>query len=684
VKLRHQLFIVSLLLLGLPWAGCQYLQAVEGVMREMQGNVLTNISQSVADQLSSQTELWREPFINSDEHSLTLYATMANTAMIVDGYEDDWRFSEINPLILNQQNEKPVIDLKAQSKNQQFYFFIKIEDKDIQYFNPASNDLFSADHISLSFFDEQNQKKTYHLYAGAPGNVVARFRDQAGRLREQNFIKGVWRETNNGYRLEVEIDQSLVAHGFTMDVIHADENKLSVTTVGEQYKNQRFNRIQLVTQSSNMREVLKRIQLKSFSARILNKDRWVVAHFQDQTQESNQSDTPWILEWLYRLLLSSQELEVRNYFSVINQWPEPEIKGKNQSDNQLQWYRSSNIGLQTIASVTMPIGKNKRVGYLVIEKTNDQMVTLTNSAFNQLLIYSLGLFFIVGLGLLAYAGWLSWRVRRLNRITDLTINQQGVIDIENIAWPDLNSSDELGDLARSYHGLLLRLKENQDYLRTLSNKLSHELRTPIAIVRSSLDNLSQTQNAEEQKQYRHRAQMGIERLSNILNAMSAANRIEQSLEETEFETIDLQSLLSSLIQSYEDAYEDQQFQFISNGDVFHAQIVEDLFLQMIDKIVDNARDFSEKDQPVIVSLEQSNQAIKITISNTGPLLPDTMTDRIFESMISFRETQADTNIHLGMGLYIVRIIVELHRGTLKAENREDGTGVVFTLIIPSH
>src|SRR5690606_5472915 len=93
--------------------------------------------------------------------------------------------------------------------------------------------------------------------------------------------------------------------------------------------------------------------------------------------------------------------------------------------------------------------------------------------------------------------------------------------------PSGRSSDEIGDLARSFAALLQRLREYNEYLESLASKLSHELRTPLAIVRSSLDNLEQINDSGEQRVYIERASEGASRLSKLLNAMSAAARLEQ-------------------------------------------------------------------------------------------------------------------------------------------------------------
>ena len=84
-------------------------------------------------------------------------------------------------------------------------------------------------------------------------------------------------------------------------------------------------------------------------------------------------------------------------------------------------------------------------------------------------------------------------------------------------------------MARSFSMLLGRLNEYTGYLRTLAGKLAHEIRTPLTIVRSSLDNLESEPVSEAARTYMKRARQGSERLTAILVAMGAATRVEEAI-----------------------------------------------------------------------------------------------------------------------------------------------------------
>jgi signal transduction histidine kinase len=98
--------------------------------------------------------------------------------------------------------------------------------------------------------------------------------------------------------------------------------------------------------------------------------------------------------------------------------------------------------------------------------------------------------------------------------------------------------------------------------------------------------------------------------------------------------------------------------------------------------VENAVDFSRGGAPVRVALEVNAGMALLSVANRGPLLPDKMRTRLFESMISVRESSAAGTPHLGLGLYVARLIAQFHGGTIGASNLPGGDGVVLGVRMP--
>lgn len=149
--------------------------------------------------------------------------------------------------------------------------------------------------------------------------------------------------------------------------------------------------------------------------------------------------------------------------------------------------RSYRYGVYNLGRVAVPVVRQGRIlGSVVVEQTSAGILAQTNSAFQRLFFYTLLATLVAGVGLVAYASWISLRIRKLSHAADSAMREDGKLENK---FSVSSAQDEIGDLNRSYAKLLTRLQEYTDYLRTLANKLSHELRTPLAVVRSSLDNL---------------------------------------------------------------------------------------------------------------------------------------------------------------------------------------------------
>ena len=118
--------------------------------------------------------------------------------------------------------------------------------------------------------------------------------------------------------------------------------------------------------------------------------------------------------------------------------------------------------------------------------------------------------------------------------------------------PGSNARDEIGDLSRSFSAVLERLAEHHAYLESMAGRLSHELRTPLAVVRSSLENLKLS--SEDAPRYIERAEQGLARLGRIIERMTEASRLEQSLESVERSRYDLAAVVRGCVEGYRAAY----------------------------------------------------------------------------------------------------------------------------------
>ena len=319
------------------------------------------------------------------------------------------------------------------------------------------------------------------------------------------------------------------------------------------------------------------------------------------------------------------------------------------------------------------------VGAVIVEETTQAIVSLSNRALEQLVAVTLIAFGAGAAALFFFASSLSSRLRKLRDEADNAIDSQG--RVRGLVAGE-HARDEIGDLSRGFSTVLERLARYNAYLENLAGRLTHELRTPIAVVRSSLDNMKLAEPARESAVYLERAEDGLNRLETILTRMSEATRLEQMVRGGERELFDAGKVLAGCVAGYTAAYPARKFALTRTDEPMELSGAPDLFAQMLDKLAANAVDFATGDDPIEVTLERHGNAAVLLFSNTGPLLPAEMKERLFESMVSVRRERATREPHLGLGLYIVRQVAEFHGGTAAAFDRADGSGVVFELRFP--
>ena len=349
-------------------------------------------------------------------------------------------------------------------------------------------------------------------------------------------------------------------------------------------------------------------------------------------------------------------------------------------------------GKAVVVSAAHPIWVGDQVkGAVVVEETTNAVLAERNRAFERLFSIVLAALLIGSLALTLYASRLSARIRRLRDEAEAAIDAHGRV---RGVLAGSNAGDEIGDLSRSFSSVLSRLAQYASYREHLASRLSHELRTPIAVVRSSLDNLKLAALPDDARVYMERAQQGLNRLTHILTRMTEATRLEQSVDEDERERFDLAKVVAGCVDGYRVAYPQHVLQLeLPTGEVV-INGAPDLIAQMLDKLVANAVEFSAPGTPIVVRLERGDTELRLSVENEGPPLPDAMHGGLFDSMVSVRgeqhgdhrsdqrSDQRNDVPHLGLGLYIVRLIAEAHRGGASARNRDDARGVVVTVTLP--
>ncbi len=672
MRLRKQVLIVSLVTLALPWVGCQTVREMDSALRKGQADALAATAAAVTARVSSDPTLMRE--IPQLDDSPSFYAHKLPTAPFIDGYDDDWVSHGYALQALNPQNSQHVVMAAWQNR---LIIFARIETTPLNYFNPTQVNLAHSDHLRL-----HTQRGDYAIFASGPGQVQAVRLDQHGSVNDktrEHQIKGMWLEQAEGYQLEFSLPLSWAEQGLGLSVVPASSGAQGTHSIPPEQAPLR----PVITHSARLADELQVFASAHTRLHLLAKSGHLLASAGALTLDDSEQQHHGLLAWLYSIALGNRELPQLSNSTEYGTYAGEIIEASLHGETNRGWYE---LGRRPVARVSQALlsADGEVRGVIVAEQSADSMTNAANQAFSKLLVYSFLASTLAAISLVVYATWLSLRIRKLNAAAANAISDSGKI---SDTFPVLGSGDELGELSRSYAQLLARLREYTNYLRTLSSKLSHELRTPLAIVRSSLDNLEHEKLGKQAKVYADRAREGTTRLSNILNAMSAASRVEQAIGASEREIIPCDELLSNLKDAYEDVYRHVNFalNIRRNPKGLHILGSGELLVQALDKLVDNAADFCPEGGRIELGLYRHNDHVVFTVHNEGPPLPSHMHGQLFDSMVSVRDKAiTETSHHLGLGLYIVRLITDFHSGEVQGYNIPDNSGVIFELRLPAY
>lgn len=247
--------------------------------------------------------------------------------------------------------------------------------------------------------------------------------------------------------------------------------------------------------------------------------------------------------------------------------------------------------------------------------------------------------------------------------------------------------DEIGLLARSVSDMSQSLRTRIDNIEAFAADVTHELKNPLASLRSAVDSLERIDDPGLRGQLLDVVRQDVQRLDRLIGDVGEAARTDAELARARFEPVDLGPLIQQLVTAWEDR------RITGNVRIAFARprkgtaivLAEPARLvRAIDNIVDNAISFSPPGGLVEIAAIHVGDDIMIRIDDEGPGVPDELKEAIFNRFHSVRPASESFGRHSGLGLAIARAIVEGHDGKIKVEDRDDApSGARFTIVLPA-
>ncbi len=243
--------------------------------------------------------------------------------------------------------------------------------------------------------------------------------------------------------------------------------------------------------------------------------------------------------------------------------------------------------------------------------------------------------------------------------------------------------DEIGLLARALHDMTHSLRGRIDATEAFAADVTHELKNPLASLRSAVDSLERTKDPATQKQLLDIVRHDVNRLDRLVVEIAETSRVDAELSRARFEPVDIGALIASMVPAWQDqGVVPVRIDYAPPREAVVAAGEESRLARMIGNLVDNAISFSPAGGTVRIRVLREEREVVVTVEDEGPGVPEEMRAAIFNRFHSDRPEE-EFGRHSGLGLAIARAIAEGHGGGISVGDRPDGlAGAWFEARIP--
>jgi two-component system, OmpR family, sensor histidine kinase ChvG len=339
-----------------------------------------------------------------------------------------------------------------------------------------------------------------------------------------------------------------------------------------------------------------------------------------------------------------------------------------------------------VSTLSKVIIDNEDIGFIVVSEQANEIVTAVKerkafivrtmiAVVIVILIFSLFLnkYILKPIGLLV----------RFSESIKKKSNQN--IDIKKVFIRD----DEIGKLTLSIDEMTKELQQRTNRAETFSNDLAHEIRNPLASLKSASELLDKTTEKNESEKLLKIINHDVERIERLITDYSQMLKDEASLSREKMSRINLIDIINSVVEDFKQDLINQNKKIqikvidkINTKNGYYIFGIGNRLEQVIANLLDNSISFSQNSHTIEIVLDETSSNILMSIKDEGPGFLEVSPQKIFKRFYSNRPKSFGK--HSGLGLNIVKNIVELHKGTIAASNRLNTKGAQVEVLLPKY
>jgi len=333
----------------------------------------------------------------------------------------------------------------------------------------------------------------------------------------------------------------------------------------------------------------------------------------------------------------------------------------------------------TIKNVTK--GKNN-IGYLaIVEKANDVRAAIDERKDFIIRTAIVGIIVIFIFSFVLNRFFLKPIKNLVNFTKNIKDKNKNKINLDHIKF----RNDELGALSKSLDDMTKNLNNRITTAKNFSSDLVHEIRNPLASLKSASEIISDSESKQDREKLINIISHDVERIERLITDYSQMLKDEAAISSEKMHVISLKEIAKSVVDDFNNIYNSKRgisIKLSTNGTKnYNIYGIESRLEQIIANLLDNSISFSKDNQNIFVKLKENDKnEINLTVIDEGEGFKEKDTSKIFKRFYSNRPMKFGE--HSGLGLNIVKNLVELHNGNIFAYNNENKKGAVIEITFP--
>ena len=370
-------------------------------------------------------------------------------------------------------------------------------------------------------------------------------------------------------------------------------------------------------------------------------------------------------------------------------------KKKNQFKDTLQEYSISDdygkpvtftietynkFKLSTIKNVLL---NDQNVGYILISQNANDVKTAINERKTFVIRTAILIAVVIFIFSLVLNRYFLKPIKNLVNYTEnIKEKSKKKIDIKSL----IERNDELGTLSLSLDEMTNELQKRVNTAENFSTDLVHEIRNPLASLKSASEILEVTNDNIEKEKLTKILTHDVERIERLITDYSQMLKDEVAITKESMKILDLKKIADSVVDDFNAIYNTKRginidLQFKNSGEKFNIKGIENRIEQVLANLLENSISFSKDNQKIVVKLSQKKDGkISLSVIDEGIGFKEKNTDKIFRRFYSNRPDKFGE--HSGLGLNIVKNLVDLHGGQVIASNNISKKGAKVEIIFP--